>query len=229
MTTALNSDFRDAPTASASSLAKSAIPALAGRILIAPIFLLSGVSKVAAPAMMIGYIQSVGLPVPVLALGIAIAVELLGGVALLMGYLERAWARHATIDWIFLDMLLTREACLFGEEVKMRMLPGPKTVLGFHPFYFKYSGNLQKMQSDWTGYAERLLQKASWIIGVPIGAIYAAFHFDYVATGIMLTTIYGGIVAFWFARKVFMWALRIVRRVLGRKDRPTSRLNSLHS
>ena len=89
MTTALNSDFRDAPTASASSLAKSAIPALAGRILIAPIFLLSGVSKVAAPAMMIGYIQSVGLPVPVLALGIAIAVELLGGVALLLGYHAR--------------------------------------------------------------------------------------------------------------------------------------------
>ena len=81
MTTALNSDFRDAPTASASSLA--------GRILIAPIFLLSGVSKVAAPAMMIGYIQSVGLPVPVLALGIAIAVELLGGVALLLGYRAR--------------------------------------------------------------------------------------------------------------------------------------------
>jgi hypothetical protein len=52
MTTALNSDFRDAPTVSASSLTKSAIPALAGRILIAPIFLLSGVSKVTAPAMM---------------------------------------------------------------------------------------------------------------------------------------------------------------------------------
>jgi uncharacterized membrane protein YphA (DoxX/SURF4 family) len=60
MTTALNSDFRDAPTVSASSLTKSAIPALAGRVLIAPIFLLSGVSKVTAPAMMIGYIQSVG-------------------------------------------------------------------------------------------------------------------------------------------------------------------------
>ena len=40
MTAALNSDFRDAPTASASSLAKSAVPALADRILIAPIFLL---------------------------------------------------------------------------------------------------------------------------------------------------------------------------------------------
>ena len=89
MTTALNSDFRDAPIVSASSLTKSAIPALAGRILIAPIFLLSGVSKVTAPAMMIGYIQSVGLPVPVLALGIAIAVELLGGVALLLGYRAR--------------------------------------------------------------------------------------------------------------------------------------------
>ena len=33
MTTALNSDFRDAPIVSASSLTKSAIPALAGRIL----------------------------------------------------------------------------------------------------------------------------------------------------------------------------------------------------
>ena len=31
MTTALNSDFRDAPTVSATSLTKSAIPALAGR------------------------------------------------------------------------------------------------------------------------------------------------------------------------------------------------------
>jgi putative oxidoreductase len=89
MTTAPNSDFRDASTASASSLAKSAIAALAGRILIAPIFLLSGVSKVTAPAMMIGYIKSVGLPAPMLALGIAIAVELLGGVALLLGYRAR--------------------------------------------------------------------------------------------------------------------------------------------
>lgn len=89
MTTGLNSDFRDAPTAPASSLAKSAIPALAGRILIAPIFLLSGASKVAAPAAMIGYIRSAGLPAPMLALGIAIAVELLGGVALLLGYRAR--------------------------------------------------------------------------------------------------------------------------------------------
>ena len=89
MPTALNADVRDAPTASAPSLTKSAIPALAGRLLIAPIFLLSGVSKVTAPAMMIGYIKSAGLPAPMLALGVAIAVELLGGVALVLGYRTR--------------------------------------------------------------------------------------------------------------------------------------------
>jgi putative oxidoreductase len=97
MTTALNSDFRDAPTVSASSVTKSAIPALAGRILIAPVFLLSGVSKVTNPAMMIGYIQSAGLPEPVLALRVAIAIELFGGVALLLGYRARLAASILTV------------------------------------------------------------------------------------------------------------------------------------
>jgi len=48
--------------------------------------------------MMIGYIQSVGLPVPVLALGIAIAVELLGGVALLL-YLPLLPAPLRAVLW----------------------------------------------------------------------------------------------------------------------------------
>jgi hypothetical protein len=48
-------------------------------------------------------------------------------------YLERPWARHPTVDCNLLDMMLTREACAFGEEVKMRMLPGPKDWLGMHP------------------------------------------------------------------------------------------------
>jgi putative oxidoreductase len=66
----------------------SALP-LVGRILIAAIFLLSGFSKVTAPAMMIGYIQSVGLPFPTLGLGIAILVELGGGTLLVLGYRTR--------------------------------------------------------------------------------------------------------------------------------------------
>ncbi|WPO47830.1 DoxX family protein [Pseudomonas sp. S1Bt23] len=62
---------------------------LIGRVLLSAIFILSGFSKIAAPAAMVGYIQSVGLPFPQLALGIAIAVELGGGLLLIAGYRTR--------------------------------------------------------------------------------------------------------------------------------------------
>jgi len=63
--------------------------ATAGRILIAAIFLLSGFSKAADPASALGYINSVGLPLPNLALAGAIAIELIGGLALVLGYRTR--------------------------------------------------------------------------------------------------------------------------------------------
>ena len=43
---------------------------LIGRVLLSAIFILSGFSKLAAPAMMVGYISSVGLPLPQLALAL---------------------------------------------------------------------------------------------------------------------------------------------------------------
>lgn len=66
--------------------------ALAGRLMIAAIFILSGISKVQAPGYMMGYIASVGLPFPALALAIAVAVELGGGIALVLGYRTKAVA-----------------------------------------------------------------------------------------------------------------------------------------
>jgi putative oxidoreductase len=63
--------------------------ALAGRILIAAIFVLAGANKAADPAGTIGYIQSVGLPLPEVAYGATVAVELLGGLALIAGYRAR--------------------------------------------------------------------------------------------------------------------------------------------
>ncbi|NVZ23719.1 DoxX family protein [Pseudomonas costantinii] len=65
---------------------------LIGRILLSTIFVLSGVSKLAAPAMMVGYISSVGLPFPQLALALAVIVEIGGGLALIAGYRARAVA-----------------------------------------------------------------------------------------------------------------------------------------
>jgi len=63
--------------------------ALIGRILLAAIFVLSGVSKLADPAGMTAYIASAGLPLPQVALVGAIVVELGGGLALAAGFQTR--------------------------------------------------------------------------------------------------------------------------------------------
>ena len=67
------------------------VPAL-GRVMISTLFILGGLSKLAAPAMTIGYIQSVGLPLPSLAFGIATIIEIVGGITLLIGYRTRITA-----------------------------------------------------------------------------------------------------------------------------------------
>ena len=64
------------------------LPAL-GRLLIALIFVLSGLSKIAAPANTIAYIQSAGAPFAPAAFGIAAVVEVIGGLALLVGFQTR--------------------------------------------------------------------------------------------------------------------------------------------
>jgi len=63
-----------------------AYAAAVGRVLLAAIFILSGISKVADPASALGYISSVGLPLPEVGLGVAILVEIVGGIALVLGY-----------------------------------------------------------------------------------------------------------------------------------------------
>jgi putative oxidoreductase len=67
----------------------SASAALAGRLALSAIFILSGFSKLADPAGTIGYIQSVGLPAPQLAFLVAVAVEIVAGVALIVGFHTR--------------------------------------------------------------------------------------------------------------------------------------------
>lgn len=71
------------------SKSSSNVLALSGRLLIAAIFILSGASKLADPAGTIRYIASAGLPLPQLAFAGAVAVELLGGLALVLGYRTR--------------------------------------------------------------------------------------------------------------------------------------------
>jgi putative oxidoreductase len=72
----------------ASNLLTGAAP-LAGRILIAPLFLLSGLAKLGAPEATIGMIASSGLPFATLGFAAAVLVEVIGSIALVAGYRTR--------------------------------------------------------------------------------------------------------------------------------------------
>src|ERR1700742_4378244 len=63
-----------------------------GRLLLATIFIMSGLSKLAAPAATIAYIGSTGAPLPVVGYGLALIIELGGGVLILVGYKARLTA-----------------------------------------------------------------------------------------------------------------------------------------
>lgn len=65
--------------------------ALAGRLLLALVFLPAGISKISGFAGTAGYIASKGLPLPEAGAAIAIAVEVIGGLALIAGWGTR-WA-----------------------------------------------------------------------------------------------------------------------------------------
>jgi putative oxidoreductase len=66
--------------------------AVSGRVLLAILFVMSGIGKVAAPGMTLAYIKAAGLPFAPLALAGAALVELAGGTALILGYRTRVAA-----------------------------------------------------------------------------------------------------------------------------------------
>jgi len=65
---------------------------LAGRWLLAALFLPAGIAKISGFAGTVGYINSVGLPFPTLGALIALVVEILCGLALVAGFGTRAAA-----------------------------------------------------------------------------------------------------------------------------------------
>ncbi|MGB6978812.1 MAG: DoxX family protein [Candidatus Acidiferrales bacterium] len=69
------------------------VTVLAGRILMSAVFLFSGISKIAAFSTMAGFAQAKGLPLPEAAIGIAAAIEIIGGLFVLVGFQTRvsAW------------------------------------------------------------------------------------------------------------------------------------------
>jgi len=68
------------------------VAALVGRVLMSAIFVWSGFTKLTAAAWFQGYLASLGVPFPEPAWAAAVAIELVGGLALLLGMQARAAA-----------------------------------------------------------------------------------------------------------------------------------------
>src|SRR5271170_3931324 len=66
---------------------------LAGRILMSAIFILAGIGKISAFAGTVGYAAAAHVPMPQVAIAVALTIELLGGLAILVGFETRiaAW------------------------------------------------------------------------------------------------------------------------------------------
>lgn len=69
-----------------------ATTALAGRILLSAIFLVSGIAKLTDPEGTIGYMRMAGIPSPEILVWIAGAAEVLGALAIMSGFLTRIGA-----------------------------------------------------------------------------------------------------------------------------------------
>lgn len=79
--------------------------ALIGRVLLAMMFVIEGYSKIGEFQGTVGYIASVGLPLPSVVAALTIALELGGGLALIVGYKAR-WAALAFAVFTLLASLL---------------------------------------------------------------------------------------------------------------------------
>lgn len=105
----------------------SSIASAAGRVLLSQIFIISGLSKVANPAGTIGYIQSVGAPLPELAYALALMVELGLGLALLVGYRTRLAAAGIAIFTLAAAFMFHNQ---LGDQIQQIMFLKNLTIVG---------------------------------------------------------------------------------------------------
>ncbi|MDX0702000.1 hypothetical protein GOD03_17330 [Sinorhizobium medicae] len=128
-------------------------------------------------------------------------------------YVERPWLRHPFLDWVIVDVTVSRELCSFGEELKQNCLPGRRDFVGLHHRYFSAAGNLQAMTKfDWNETFERWNMWFWGVVAFPVAAIWVSFHFGYNSLGGWLFGIYATAIFFaltWgalrLARKLFRW------------------------
>jgi hypothetical protein len=102
--------------------------------------------------------------------------EVLAGQA--ANYLSRPWLQHPTLDWILLDVMLSRETIAFGEHLKDQVMPFPKDDIGLNRRYIDAKGNLEKMREfRWGEFGLRLWIRTFWCLIAPILVIGGSLFF----------------------------------------------------
>jgi putative oxidoreductase len=112
----------------AASLPGADLIALAGRLLVAYLFIPAGFAKLMGFAGTVGYIKSIGLPLPEVAAAIAIVVELGAGIALLLGYKTRIAAVVLAVFTLVASFFFHAYWSLPDAQKMMQMLMFNKNV-----------------------------------------------------------------------------------------------------
>ncbi|MCP3728537.1 DoxX family protein [Paraburkholderia sp. CNPSo 3272] len=101
---------------------------LAARILMMVLFVLFGWQKLAGFAGTVGYMASVGAPLPILSAIIAVAVELLFGILIAVGFFTRPIAVIFTVYTVATALIGHRYWALTGMDQYMAMVNFYKNV-----------------------------------------------------------------------------------------------------
>ncbi|MFT6767513.1 MAG: putative oxidoreductase [Burkholderiaceae bacterium] len=102
--------------------------ALIGRILLAALFIPAGISKIVGFDGTVGYIASVGLPLATLAAIIAVVVELIAGLALLVGYRIKLAAAVLAVFTLVATVLFHNFWAMPADQAYMQQLMFMKNI-----------------------------------------------------------------------------------------------------
>ena len=93
---------------------------LAARVLLALMFLVSGIPMLLAPGGFAGFMGAIGMPAPMLVTWAVIALKVLGGIALVIGFQTR-WAAYAfaafCVATAFIGHSAPEEAAVFWKNI----------------------------------------------------------------------------------------------------------------
>lgn len=102
--------------------------ALIGRILIAWLFIPAGIGKLTGFAGQVGYAQAMGMPLPEVGVAIGLAIELLGGIMLLIGFRTRCAAAVLAFFTLVAGFIFHAYWSLPAEQVMMQQIMFTKNL-----------------------------------------------------------------------------------------------------